>query len=635
MIGNGRKTIGVFISTYGEFQEVLSKSISKRSKELNYNVVFFSSFGGYGQDNYDEGQAQITEIPIYEKLDGIILTPDTYAIKGFKERIINNIKSRSNCPIVSVRSKLDDYYNVLIDDNTVLEDIIRHFIVVHGFTRINFLAGPKGFPDSDKRLDSYKRILEEYHIPIEDERIYYGDFWRVKPYEAVDYWISSSLPLPQAIICANDYMAITTCEALYKKGIKVPEQIAVSGCDDSTDSSEYTPTITTAQMPIDDMGIEAVNKIYRHIEGQEQPKDSYVRTIPIYRESCSCKYNPVAEQSKHKRYYINRYIELQKAVSQVGYMSGDLTCLTKIEQINNRLRFYVYENVGFTDFYLCLFPDWQDYKDETEKIVITEKDEMLMEIGIKDTVDFSRIRFSRKDLFPTEFLEDTPSIYFVSMLHHQENAFGYAVLRYKDVQIYSQTFQAWMINVGNALENVRIHGELNRLVYKLEDMYIRDELTGIYNRRGLALLGNKYLKQAKEEKITLMVFSADLDNLKLINDNYGHINGDIALKAVADALQKAADDDEICIRGGGDEFTVIGLEYNEQKMNRFKQKFIDELEKFNQSGYYLFHIYVSYGWSLMVPEENSTVEDFMMISDAEMYKQKHEKKSRGIRANFV
>lgn len=641
MLNNGRNTIGVLISQVNsEFQDALSIGIMTRAKELNYNVAFFTNFGGYGQNNYDKGEFKIADLPCYEDLDGIIIVPETYAVRGLEDRIREHIAKRCTCPVVSVRRKSDEYYSVLIDDNSVIEELIRHFIVDHGFTRLNFLAGPKGYPDSEIRLDSYIRILKEYNIPIEEDRIYYGDFWKNEAYRAVDHWLSSDLPLPQAIICANDYMAITACKALMRRGYSVPADIAISGCDDVLDAAEFHPSITTARMPLHAMGAEAVDKIHKHLMGIEQEKAAYMKTVAVIRESCGCPMDSTNERIERKRYYMNLTEALQHAIARNAYMSGDLTGLTKLDDIYDRLRFYVYENVGFTDFYMCLRPDWQNYNENEEDETAGCYNaipgyEMLMEIGLKNRVDNNRIAFPARELIPSEFVDDKPMFYFFAMLHHQDKSFGYIAISFDEIKTYMPTFQAWLINVSNALENIRIHNELNRLVYKLEDMYIRDEMTGLYNRRGMEILGKKYLKQSVEKKSRMMIFVADMDKLKMINDNYGHVSGDIAIKAVADALMQAAEDDEICIRGGGDEFTVIGLEYDEQKMNNFVRKFIEALDRFNQSGNYEFSVYVSYGWSLLLPDENTTIEDCMMAADSKMYQQKYEKEALRLRANLV
>ena len=635
MFLNGRKTIGVFVSQVNaEYQEGLSRGISIRARELNYNVAFFTNFGGYGQNEYDAGEIRISDLPDYCKLDGIILAPDTMAVKGLEQQIRDYIRTSSKCPVVSVRRKIDEYYNVIIDDNKVLEEIIKHFIVEHGFTRLNFLAGPKGFPDSDKRLACYKRILEEYNIPIEEERIYYGDFWRHKGKTAVEYWMSGPLSMPQAIICANDHMALTVARELENRGISVPDVIAVSGCDDIADASEYIPALTTASMPSVEMGIEAVDKIDRINRGHEEEQESYVKTSTIFRESCGCKNNLEEEKRNRKKYYLRTVESLQREVMRNAYMSADLTGITTLEEMNDKLSYYVYENIGFTDFYMCLYNDWQGIREDEDRGYNPEED-MIMESGTKDRQRYTRIRFSRGNLIPPQLEDDKPMIYYFALLHHRSLNFGYVAIAFEKIQTYMTTFQAWVINVSNALENIRVHSELNRLVYKLEDMYIRDELTGLYNRRGLETLGDKYLKQALDKQATLLIFTADLDKLKHINDNYGHVGGDIALKAVAAALSFSADDDEICVRFGGDEFIVIGLDYDEEKAFRFIRRFIGELDRFNQSANEEFNVYVSYGWSLVVPDNNTTVEECLVTADKKMYQQKKEKETLRLRANLI
>ena len=126
---------------------------------------------------------------------------------------------------------MEGYYNVNTDDEKILEEVIRHFIEHHGYKKMNFLSGPKGYPDADKRVASFYRIMSKYGLEVNEKQIYYGDFWKHKAYDAAMEWMHNHEDRPQAIICANDYMAITICNALKEKGFSVPRDIAVSGCD--------------------------------------------------------------------------------------------------------------------------------------------------------------------------------------------------------------------------------------------------------------------------------------------------------------------------------------------------------------------------------------------------------------------
>jgi diguanylate cyclase (GGDEF)-like protein len=633
---NSRKTIGVFIQQVNEeFQDALSCGIITKAQELNYNVAFFTNFGGYGQENYDKGEVKIAGLPNYEELEGIILAPDIMELQNLKERYIHNIKTRSHCPVVSVRREMKDFYNVLIDDYTVLDEIITHFIEQHGFTRINFLSGPKGYPDTDKRLANYKKILTEHNIPIEEDRIYYGDLWKNAAYGAVDKWLSDERMKPQAIVCANDYMAITVLRALSARGIFVPDQIAVTGCDDIEDAAEFSPSLTTARMPVFEMGMEAVEKIHKHNIGVKQPQNSFMKTVTMYRASCGCKRNWYHESNVRRKNHIITRETLLSEIIRNAYMSSDLTGIATLEEIVERIWFYIYQNENFENFVMCLQKDWDMYhKPEEEEQAVLDS-EMMMEIGFKNKVGYSKIKVSKDELIPKEFEEDRPMAYFFALLHHQGHCFGYIGISFRQIQTYMKTFQAWLINVSNALENVRIHGELNRLVYKLEDMSIRDDLTELYNRRVINTLGKKYLSHCVADQSVLMIFTADMDKLKYINDKFGHSYGDIALKVVASALLHAADDDEICIRLGGDEFMAMGIDYDEIKMNKFISRFVEELNKFNFMQEYDFSVYVSYGYKLILPNQDTTIESCLSAADALMYQQKYEKASKSIKANLI
>lgn len=634
MFGNNRKTIGVFIShAYQSFQDAFSRGIITKARELDYNVAFFSSFGGYGIKYYELGESHMTEIPCYEELDGIIITPDiidfTSLFTDYKEKI----KERAKCPVVSLRRELPDYYSVIVDNNIIMNDIIRHFIEVHGFTKINYLSGPLGTPDSDGRLNSYRKILAEYNIPIDERRIYYGNFWRTCGEAAVEYWLNNMDELPEAIICANDYMALSVCNALAERGIKVPEQITVSGCDDIEEASEYAPALTTVKIPHFDMGMEAVAIIDRHNKGVKQPRHSVLDTKTIYRSSCGCKKNQVTETEKLRNYIIERD-SLQDEIIYNAFMSADFTGLQTADQLSETIWKYIYLNTNVSRFFMCLFDNW-DYYNEIGEEAYINSNELVMEIGMKDDERFTKVRFSRKELIPPVLAEDEPVFYYISLLHHQGHCYGYVGISFSEIQTYMRSFQAWMINISNALENIRIHGVLNRLVYKLEDMSIRDDLTEIYNRRVMESLGKKYLNHCLEEQTGLMIFTVDMDKLKYINDNFGHAFGDAAIKAVASALQKAADDDELCIRLGGDEFLAIGIDYDEEKLNKFIDKFVSEINKFNLLSQHEFNIYVSYGYKLAVPDADSTIESLLVEADQLMYRQKKEKEARNIKSNWV
>lgn len=628
MYKNNRKTIGVFVTqVHQEFQRVLARGINKRAQELGYNVAYFSNFLGYGEFQYEMGERDIALLPWYEDLDGIILLPDTMFVHGFDEQIREYVRRFASCPVVSVRQKSEGTYNVVVDDSTILDEILEHFIIDHGYKKINMLTGPKENPVSHVRLDAYRRIMKKHNLEVKEEQIFFGDYWKFLGYDAVNYWLSDPELVPEAIICANDYMAITVCNALAEKGLAVPRDVAVSGCDNIIVTEDFSPNITTAGIPAYDMGLEAVDKIDRCNRGLKEELTSLMPTVTYIRESCGCSVHSPSELRTLRRNDVIKDLDAaERAIYNNGFMSVELTNVKTVDELDRKLASYTYMNEGFASFYMCLYQNWEEFgqEDQADK---KNKEDMILEVGIRNGVWLQKTKFSRRELIPEIYTEDIPQIFYFNALHYQEISYGYTAVSFYNTLPYQASYQGWLINICNALENIRIHNMLNRLVSRLEDMYIKDELTGLYNRRALAQLGQKYLDQCVKNQSRLMVFSADMDKLKFINDNFGHSFGDVAIKAVATALLSAAKDDEICIRVSGDEFVVIGMEYDQVKIEEFITNFEANINQYNNSSNQPFKVHVSYGWSIVKPTAGVTLEEYLIISDSKMYQQKYQKEA--------
>ncbi len=624
MIKNGHKTIGVHIAEiFGEYPGALCFGISSEAKKLGYNVVFFTNYNGYGKRAYDNGEIFISDLPDYSALDGLILSTDTIHVNGLEERITENIKTIS-CPVVSIRHSFENCYNVLVNDNYILEDIITHFIEVHHFKHLAFLAGPKGFPDSEARLNCFYRIMNEHGLKVDDSDIFYGDFWKAKGYEAVDYFCAEGKEWPQAIVCANDYMAITVCNALIDRGIRVPEDIAVSGNDDVASATYYSPSLTTAGMPISNMGETAVDVLDALFHGKKVDKNTYLNSYTVYRESCGCQ-SCTTDRNSVSRTLMNRFDKLRTTYQHNSSMSNVLTAMNTLEDICNHLGYYVYAIEGFKNFYMCLCSDWLKLNRPSG---FSDNVFLAFHENYNGQSFSSTPTFPRHELLPSEVLSGEPVVYYVNVLHYHEKIFGYVILEFIENNTYSSSYEGWLINVGNALENICTATEMNRLVGELARTYSVDLLTGLYNRRGLEVLSKELLSSPHTEKEQLMIFCADMDDLKAVNDNYGHASGDIAIKAISEALQEAAVDNYICARCGGDEFTVIGILRSDSTPLQYAQRFNERIDLFNKADERPWLLRVSYGWVVLPISTIEDIEEGMKQADGHLYKEKAMNKAR-------
>ena len=197
------------------------------------------------------------------------------------------------------------------------------------------------------------------------------------------------------------------------------------------------------------------------------------------------------------------------------------------------------------------------------------------------------------------------------------------VIQNCEFALTSPLFKSWLLNLSNGLENLRKQTNLKRMLKRLDKLYVTDSLTGLYNRFGFDRYTKELFEECKKKKQSVMIFFADLDGLKKINDRYGHDKGDIAIRTVADSLQETCGGGEICARFGGDEYVAFGADYDEEKAQRFCKIFEQALKQYNELIAQPFMITVSSGYVIMVPAENETMEQWIDRADNRMYIQKN------------
>jgi len=165
---------------------------------------------------------------------------------------------------------------------------------------------------------------------------------------------------------------------------------------------------------------------------------------------------------------------------------------------------------------------------------------------------------------------------------------------------------------------------------ELRHLALTDELTCLYNRRGFFAAAVQQLKLAIRNAQSLLLLFCDLDNLKKINDSYGHQEGDLALIRTADALEHAFRDSDILARLGGDEFVVLASEASSQTQEVLLRRLEKNLKKSsaNESRY---ELSLSVGVVRFDPKRAISLGELMAQADEAMYEQKrnHQKSCNG------
>jgi diguanylate cyclase (GGDEF)-like protein/PAS domain S-box-containing protein len=160
----------------------------------------------------------------------------------------------------------------------------------------------------------------------------------------------------------------------------------------------------------------------------------------------------------------------------------------------------------------------------------------------------------------------------------------------------------------------------------LRTLSLSDELTGLYNRRGFFTFAEQQLKIANRMKKKILLLFADLDDLKWINDNFGHNEGDFALIELANILKKTFRESDFIARIGGDEFVVLAAETEENNAEALTVRLLQGIRTYNVKSSRGYNLSISIGISRYDPDYPCSVDELLAKADRLMYKQK--KKNR-------
>lgn len=196
--------------------------------------------------------------------------------------------------------------SVSIDDSTGVVQLIEHLVLQHQRKKIAFITGTPTNPEAQTRLAAYVRGLAEHGLTYQPRLVLNGDFTREGGTRALHELLDMrqvKLSEVDAIIASNDYTAFGVVDELVRRRIGVPDQIAVVGFDDITLARYHDPSLSTVRQPLEELGQEAVTRLFALLDGQPVPESSQLSTELVLRRSCGCVPTdiPLAEEQREDK----------------------------------------------------------------------------------------------------------------------------------------------------------------------------------------------------------------------------------------------------------------------------------------------------------------------------------------------
>lgn len=236
------------------------------------------------------------------------------------------------------------------------------------------------------------------------------------------------------------------------------------------------------------------------------------------------------------------------------------------------------------------------------------------------------MEFSLNQILPEE-CRKTGEYYLVVPLHYGNFCMGYCVIGILRETRKQRFIPHFIIDINNALGNIRENDIKNTMFARINERWIYDELTGIYNRAGLWQKLEPYIAKIHSDNRKLAVFFIDLDGLKKVNDEFGHEEGDVYIKSMADILLHGSAADDIVVRYGGDEYIMISSYEKDKDIEDSIQRIEDAIDRFNKSDVY-HRLSASIGYQKEEDFESLDIRKMIAFADKDMYANKRRKKKK-------
>jgi len=652
-------------------------------------------------------------------------------------------------PTVVVGVEGTGHPTVMIDNRAGFTDLLRHLITVHGHTRIAMIEGPTGNRDAQERLAIFLEVLGDCGLDTSAGLRATGNFSTGSGRDAMTELLSRGVPFT-ALVCANDEMAHGALSVAVERGLRVPEDLALSGFDDLLATKGVGPPLTSVNQAVDAQGELALRLLIAQLRGEPVPTTSNLATRLVLRRSCGCRVvsTPDTLVERTLREQAGALVaRMAPPEALVNGLTDDVLALraalidepggSSFEQALTRMAFkWLGQRSDISplqDLLVGMHRRWSGELDPQRLADVSEQlqlgqillsnamelfhnrdlvasnrntldlrqelktrmtavdmdallailSDSLLRLGVRTCMLALYVRpttlgqvkeaglppnahlvlalddgvlredllgdaFPTRQLLPAELLTGAaPRQRVVFPMFYLEEHYGYMVLDrqregrfiYEDLH-HEITTALHSCLVVKALATARdaLHLDLDqarRDNVALAQVAMRDELTGLFNRRGFFELASSMVITARLMGQPLTLIFADLDGLKQINDQHGHEEGDFAIRESAALLHRTFRQDDIVSRIGGDEFVVLSRAGILENLPDIERRLDTRFDEFNAASGKPYRLGCSLGGTVIAADSVEPLDSVISQADRLLYAAKRRRRAIALKADLV
>lgn len=286
---NGKRfTIGFQInSLQGRYGSLCWPGIADLAQERDFNLVTFPGEAFNSPYGFEYQYSVIYEFIRAHNLDALVIASGTLYNYVDKAEIRRHHARYAGLPLVSMGIQVEGVPSVLVDNKTGMREAVGHLIEEHNIRRIAFLRGPANNEEAEARFQAYLETLQEHNIKPDPSLILQGDFSPFSGVRAAQEVIRRKSAF-DAVVSANDDMAIGLLETFSREGVHVPRDIKVVGFDNLEEVQYNVTPLTTVKQPLYKQARKAAEIALDILENKPVPETVVLPTRLVVRSSCGC-----------------------------------------------------------------------------------------------------------------------------------------------------------------------------------------------------------------------------------------------------------------------------------------------------------------------------------------------------------
>ncbi len=462
-------------AVYDELDREFLSGIHNAAMDIGYDTLVFTGVSAENDEDYTKGENNIYELIFSADINGVIVAANRFRDMELKDTLFRRLDGMG-IPCAAIEESYGNIAGVFPDQSESIGEITEHLIAVHGYKHILCLTGPQGNREAENRADGYVCAMKKHKL---DSSVIYGDFWRNSAAELAKDIAEGKRFCPEAIVCASDIMAVMLCEKLIDYGIKIPDDIAVTGYDGSIYTMLTRPSVTTVCGGERSLGMLAVKALAERmgITSDIDCNKQYIR----FCGSCGCR-KEEAEKEYLLRYtekIVHRQLE-RKSFMYSNYIAkmSDCESVPKFASVLDSLRYILPECRTIN---VCVCEDWRVENPEYRKSGFSENMQLIYSEEQPGQLDFPLHK-----LLPCLNLPHEPQFWVFSSVHYSDRIIGYIATLYDEAENFAadEHYTGWCDAVANGLDIVIKKSNTEYIWQKLEEKNMSDIYTGLQSRRG-------------------------------------------------------------------------------------------------------------------------------------------------------